>query len=82
VEGVGRVVRKRVAAGTKSERDAVVFVTGSGEYALRRRGGNPFHDPALERLVGKRIRATGVVHAGNLIMSDWAELEPSDRGGG
>ena len=33
--------------------------TDGGDYVLRIQGGNPFHDPRLEQLVGKRIRARG-----------------------
>jgi len=69
------VVSKKIGAGTKSEHDAVVLVTPAQEYKLRRRGGNPFVDPEILRLVGKRIRANGVVDSGQLIMSDWKELD-------
>jgi hypothetical protein len=74
-ELVGIVVKKEVGRGTKSEHDAVMIVTGDGEYKLRRRGGNPFVDPVLSELVGKRIRANGEVDAGQLIMSAWQEID-------
>jgi hypothetical protein len=70
----GRIERKRVAEGSKSERDAIVLVTPSRELVLRRMGGNPFSDPDLEQLVGKTIRAEGFEHAGALIMTDWSEV--------
>lgn len=75
MERVGRVIKKRVSSGTKSEHEAVVFVTDSGEYKLRRRGGNPFVDHELEKLIGKRIRASGVVDSGQLILTEWCEVE-------
>lgn len=52
-----------------------MLVTSSREYKLRRRGGNPFVDPEISKLVGKRIQANGVIDAGQLIMSNWKELD-------
>jgi hypothetical protein len=75
----GRVTVQRVASGSKSERDAVVLDTDGHNYILRRQGGNPFRDPALERLVGKTVAVTGKVTGNTLIMSDWQEL-PEDEG--
>ena len=66
---------KRIGAGTKSEHDAVVLVTPAHEYKLRRQGGNPFVDPEISKLVGKRIRAHGVLDSDQLIMSTWKELD-------
>ena len=48
--------------------------TEAGSFILRRAGGNPFHDPDLERLVGKRIRAEGEEHGQTLVMEAWDEL--------
>ena len=74
MQAQGRVVSKPVAVGSKSEREAVVLETDSGEFVLRRAGGNPFHDPQLAVLVGKTIEATGTLHGYTLIMSQWKEL--------
>jgi hypothetical protein len=63
----GAVVRKRLNVGSKSEHDAVVVVCAQGQYKLRRAGGHPFADPALEPLVGKRVRASGTVSANQFI---------------
>jgi hypothetical protein len=57
----GDVVKKPFGSDSKSEHDGVFLVTPSGEYLLRRQGGNPFYDPELEKLVGKRIVAKGDV---------------------
>jgi hypothetical protein len=57
----GTVTRRPYAVGSKSEHEAVMLVTDEGEFRLQRKGGNPFADPELERLVGKRIEAEGVV---------------------
>jgi hypothetical protein len=56
---VGDVVRRRIGAGSKSDRDAVVLETGDATLILRRRGGNAFSDPALDALVGQRVRLVG-----------------------
>jgi hypothetical protein len=69
----GLVSRHTVAEGSKSERDAVVLVTEGGELTLRRMGGNPFADPELDALVGRRLRFTGTVRGTTLIVRDWRE---------
>ena len=73
MERSGYVVRKTVAAGSKSERPAIVLQTDEGEYVLRILGGNPFDDRRLESLIGKRIRARGELHGYTFLMDDWAE---------
>ena len=73
---LGQVVRKRVSVGSKSEHEALVLITASGdEYKLRRQGGNPFRDPELDGLEGKRIECEGIVRDGQLIMSRWSVLD-------
>lgn len=62
MELTGTVVKHPFAPASKSAHEAVWLVTEQGEFKLEREEGNPFHDPELEKLVGKRI--TGV---GNLI---------------
>lgn len=57
----GTVTRRPYAAGSKSEHEAVMLVTDEGEFRLRRKDGNPFHDPSLDRLIGKQIEAEGIV---------------------
>jgi hypothetical protein len=69
----GRVIKKRFAVGSKSEREAILLVTDDRQYVLRRHGGNPFTDPILEGLVGKSIDGDGVIHGHTFIMSQWAE---------
>ena len=71
----GRVVRKRVSTGSKSEHDALVLVTPEGqEYKLRRQEGNPFRDPELDALEGKRVECEGIVRDGQVIMTRWTVL--------
>jgi hypothetical protein len=68
----GNVKRQRIAAGSKSDRVGVVLDDGKGRiFALRRAGGNPFSDPAMDELVGKTITATGIVAGGSFIMDRW-----------
>ena len=69
----GRVVKKLFGKGSKSEREAIWLETDSDRYILRRAGGNPFHDPELERLVGKTIVGTGTVTGYTFLLSDWNE---------
>jgi hypothetical protein len=70
----GRVIKRSTAAGSKSEREAVVLSTSSGEYVLRRQGGNAFHDPELEGLIGQTISADGDLHGYTLIMHSWTPI--------
>lgn len=72
----GRVARKRVSMGSKSEHDALVLVTAEGdEYKLRRQEGNPFRDPELDALEGKQVECEGIVRDGQLIMTSWSVLD-------
>lgn len=70
----GLVQKKRLWSGTKSEHDGVVLVTEDGEYKLRRQGGNPFHDEALDPLVGQRIRCECLVREQQIIMTSWVVI--------
>jgi hypothetical protein len=70
----GRVVKKPFASGSKSAREAVMLSTSSGDYVLRRQGGNAFHDTTLEALVGQTISAEGELHGYTLLISRWQTL--------
>ena len=74
----GKVVKKIFGAGSKSEHDAITLVTEKGEFKLRRKNGNPFFDPELEKLVGKTIRCDGITHNYTFIMSDCEELSEEE----
>ena len=75
----GIVVRRPFGVGSRSEHVAVSLQSDEGVYKLRRMGRNVFKDPELEKLVGKRLRATGVLYDSSLIMVDWALIgEDSD----
>lgn len=57
----GRVVRRRVGRGSKSEREALCIATAVGEFVLRRKGGPSYGDDELERYCGKTISCRGVI---------------------
>jgi len=71
----GLVIKEVVGKGSKSEHDAVLLEAKDGKYLLRQRGGNPFRDPELDKLVGKHIRANGVLTGYTFVMSDWVEAD-------
>lgn len=71
IEVSGQVTKQLAAGGSKSERQAVFLETDDNTYVLRRKGGHPFSDPGLDDLVGKRIRAKGILTEHTLIMSHW-----------
>ncbi len=61
----GVVKRRRVAVGSKSEHDAVVLDQGYGGcLELRLKNGNPFHELALDALVGKTVELEGIPLSG------------------
>lgn len=68
----GHVVQRRVSAGSKSDRSAVLLETNEGDLILRRKGGNPFRDAVIDALVGQRIEAHGVLAGpGTFIIDHW-----------
>ena len=75
MEFTGTVIRKTFARHSKSEHEAVFLATPDGEYKLERMHGNPFQDPELEALVGKRIACTGRVIDYLLRIDSWREVE-------
>jgi hypothetical protein len=75
----GDVVRRHIAAGSKSERDAVVLDTGDRTLILRRRGGNAFSDPALDALVGKRVRLEGTATDTTFLIERFDVVDPPER---
>lgn len=67
----GKVEKRFLARGTKSEHEGLVLVSGSREYKLLRKGGNPFWDETLAGLAGKEILAEGEVRENRFIMESW-----------
>jgi hypothetical protein len=76
----GRVIKEVVNKGSKSERSAVLLITGADDgaearYALRRRDGNAFYDPKLAMLVGKYISCEGQLVGRTYIIRSWNEID-------
>ncbi|MFM2059055.1 MAG: hypothetical protein RLY71_3440 [Pseudomonadota bacterium] len=68
----GRVERRLLGAGTKSEHVGVVLVTDAGEvWKLRRIGGNPFRDPVLDALEGARVEIDGRAEGASWFFERW-----------
>ena len=67
----GRIIKKLLYAGTKSEHEGIVLVTSDGGFKLRRKGGNPFHDEVIEKLEGKEIEGKGILRGDLFIMDHW-----------
>ena len=68
----GAVSHQTVSPGSKSERPAVVLKATDGRtYVLRRQDSPAFVDPGLSSLVGRSIRANGVVADKLFVMRDW-----------
>jgi hypothetical protein len=78
MEKVGKVIRRRIAVGSKSERDALMLSTADGDFVLRRMGGDPFHDPELEQLVGQTIKSEGELAAGYTFLA--RQIMPVESG--
>jgi hypothetical protein len=70
----GRVVKKLLYAGTKSEHEGLVLVTAEGEFKLLRKGGNPFWDETLAELEGKEIEAEGTLRETRFTTARWTVL--------
>jgi len=67
----GKVAKKLLYAGTKSEHEGLVLVTAEGEFKLLRKGGNPFWDEILAELEGKEIEAEGTLRETRFTLSRW-----------
>lgn len=71
----GTVTQRKFAKGSKSEREGVFIETEGGDsFLLQRLEGNPFKDPTLEKLIGKRIEANGEKRGYAFYLQKWREL--------
>lgn len=81
----GVLRRQRLHKGSKSEHEAVVLDTGNGNpLKVQVTGANPFSNPALDALVGQRVRVDGTTAANTntlLVekMADIIHLGPPGR---
>jgi hypothetical protein len=71
----GRVTKRLLYSGTKSEHEGLVLLTPEGEFKIRRQGGNPFWDETIASLEDKEIEVEGILRKGQFIMSRWRTLE-------
>lgn len=71
----GRVTKRLLYAGTKSEHEGTTLATSQGEFKLRRKGGNPFWDETIAHLEGKEIEGEGIVRGDQFIMEHWAIID-------
>jgi len=77
----GKVLKRRIAPGSKSDRVGAVLKDGAGRlYALRRAGGNAFRDAMVDGLVGKTITGAGIISGGSFIMDDWTVESAASNG--
>lgn len=67
----GSVIKKLIALGSKSEREALLLVVGDKEYILRQKGGNPYNDPELNELIGKKVVGDGFLLGTTFVLTDW-----------
>lgn len=58
----GVVIIQKFAEGSKSEHDAVYLDTGKKQYRLKKRGGNPFYDESLHKLIGHLVILKGILN--------------------
>jgi hypothetical protein len=71
----GRVERRLLGEGTKSEHAGIVLVTDAGEvWKLRRIGANPFRDPVLDGLVGTVMEIDGHAEGASFFFERWRVL--------
>ena len=71
----GKVTKKVLYSGTKSEHEAITLTTTQGEFKLRRKGENAFMDETLVGLTGKEIEGDGVLRGNQFIMDKWIIIE-------
>lgn len=74
----GRVSRRRVGKGSKSERVALCIDTGQGRFVLRRKGGPAFGDSSLERYRGKLVACSELIVSTTLIADQIRVVREAD----
>lgn len=72
----GIIVRKPFAVGSKSEHEAIVLETTSGDYKLRLAGENPFEDYGLGKFIGTEKLVTGELTGYTILVEGISELLP------
>ena len=74
----GTVSLRRIAIGSKSERDSVVLATGERHWELRRGGAGAFDPPdrVLLALAGRTVTLTGYAGSGVFVVTDLPTSPP------
>lgn len=81
VQATGRVAFHPVAEGSRSERQAPVLLGEDGRtYLLHLIGENPFEQPTLRRLAGRRVSVSGNFRAG-VVRVEASQLTLDEAGG-
>jgi hypothetical protein len=63
---------RRIALGSKSERNAFVLKNNEGEYVLRKRGGRSYpRDDEFNSMLGREIDVEGKVLDYLLLVDSW-----------
>ena len=68
----GVVFRAPYGVGSKSEHEAVMIRTASGDFLVRRRECFDFIDEEIGALAGRRITGEGLTTETTVILDDWS----------
>ncbi len=55
----GELIKQLHGKGSKSEHEAIFLLGEDYKYRLKMKGGNPFYDKELHKLVGKKVVIEG-----------------------
>ena len=67
----GTVFKKKIGKNSKTEYEAVCLKYNDDIVILRQPGRNPFSNPELEKLAGKKIKAEGELVQNILFLTHW-----------
>jgi len=75
-ELTGRLARRLLAQGSKSEHTGMVLIDDQGRsHVLRRQGANPFRDEVLEALDGQHLRLSGQMLEHGFLVERWERAD-------
>lgn len=68
----GQVQLRKIAPGSKSERETFVLKNRDGEFVLRKHGANPFiKDSEFGKMLGREISVEGSISDYLLLVDSW-----------
>lgn len=70
----GRIEKKLIFKGSKSEREAVLLVTGDRDLLLVLKGASPFDYMTFDSYIGHEVTITGDYRDGRLIVEDLSKV--------